>query len=72
LVDDVLETIRLGLEGGGAEKETARALVSRHVDGNLAANVLIAIAVLRLSIYGDFETDDGDDGDGGDDDPGEA
>jgi len=52
-VDDVVTTIRLGLEGGGLEKEAARKLVKIHVeDRPLTLSVLTAQAVLAHALYG--------------------
>ena len=52
-VDDVVETIRLGLEGGGMEKDAARKLVRQHVeDRPLTESVLTAQAVLMAALYG--------------------
>lgn len=53
-VDDVVSTIRLGLEGGGMEKEEARKLVKRYVeDRPLTESVLTASAILMMALYGD-------------------
>lgn len=55
-VDDVVSTIRLGLEGGGLDKEEARRLVKRHVeDRPLTESVLTAQAVLMAALYGGEE-----------------
>ncbi|MCA1368071.1 gene transfer agent family protein [Bradyrhizobium sp. BRP14] len=52
-VDDVLQPIRLGLEGGGLEKEEARKLVKRFVeDRPLTFSVMTARAVLVAALYG--------------------
>lgn len=52
-VDDVIQPIRLGLEGGGMDKADARKLVKKHVeDEPLAASVLTAHAVLAAALYG--------------------
>lgn len=52
-VDDVISTIRLGLEGGGMEKEEARKLVKKHVeDEPIALSVMTAQAVLMAALYG--------------------
>lgn len=52
-VDDVIQPIRLGLEGGGMDKETARKLVKQHVeDRPLTLSVLTARAVLMLALFG--------------------
>lgn len=53
LVDDVIQTIRLGLEGGGMAKEDARKLVVKFVeDRPLTLSVLTAQAVLLVALYG--------------------
>lgn len=57
-VDDVLSPLRLGLEGGGMDKEEARKLVRRYVeDEPLAESVLAAVAVLSHSLYGVLDED---------------
>lgn len=59
LVDDVVATIRLGLEGGGLDKETARKLTKKHVeDRPLTESVLTASAVLMAALYGGEEDAD--------------
>lgn len=56
MVDDVVATIRLGLEGGGMDKERARKLVKQHVeDKPLTLSVLTAQAILMLALYGGEE-----------------
>lgn len=56
LVDDVIQPIRLGLEGGGLDKEVARRLVKKHVeDRPLTESVLTAQAVLMSALYGGEE-----------------
>jgi hypothetical protein len=61
LVDDVISTIRLGLEGGGLDKETARKLVKKHVeDRPLTLSVLTAQAVLMAALFGGAEGEPGD------------
>ncbi|MNV02917.1 hypothetical protein D3C71_931580 [compost metagenome] len=53
LVEDVIETIRLALEGGGLHKEEARRLVRIHVeDVPLTESVMTAQAVLMAALYG--------------------
>lgn len=53
LVEDVIETIRLALEGGGLHKEEARRLVKVHVeDVPLTESVMTAQAVLMAALYG--------------------
>ncbi len=55
-VDDVIQPIRLGLEGGGLSKEDARQLTKRFVEeAPLAESVLTAVAVLIYSLYGGEE-----------------
>jgi hypothetical protein len=58
LVDDVLATIRLGLEGGGLTKQEARALVTKHVeDRPITLSVIAAQMVLMASLYGTGDDD---------------
>lgn len=53
LVDHVIQTIRLGLEGGGMESKEAKRLVALHVeDRPIALSVMTAQAVLMHSLYG--------------------
>lgn len=53
MVDDVLEPIRLGLEGGGLGKEEARHLVRRFVeDRPITEFVLTAQAILMGALFG--------------------
>lgn len=60
-VNDVVDTIRLGLEGGGMEKAEARKLVARYVeDRPLTLSVLTAQAVLMLALYGDPDDQPGE------------
>lgn len=53
-VDDIIEPIRLGLEGGGAGKDEARRLIARHIgnDEPLTSFVLLAKAILMAALYG--------------------
>lgn len=52
-VDDIVSTIRLGLEGGGMDKEAARKLVRLHVeDRPLTESVMTAQAILLHALYG--------------------
>lgn len=52
-VDDVIQPIRLGLEGGGMDKMKARELVRRHVeDRPLTESVMTAQAVLLAALFG--------------------
>lgn len=59
-VDDIIQPIRLGLEGGGMDKEDARKLVRTHIEEDFSVrHVLLAKAVLAHTLYGDVEeTDD--------------
>lgn len=60
-VNDVVDTIRLGLEGGGVEKAEARKIVQRYVeDRPLTLSVLTAQAVLMLALYGDPDDQPGE------------
>lgn len=57
-LNDVRETIRLGLIGGGATPERAMTAVKSHVDENpLSHSVLVALAVVRAVLFG-FPADD--------------
>lgn len=61
LVDDVIQPIRLGLEGGGMDKEAARKLVQKFVeDRPLSLSVLTAQAVLMMALYGDPDDQPGE------------
>lgn len=61
-VDDVVETIRLGLEGGGMHKDDAHKMVRQHVEGvPLTESVLTAHAILMAALYG-AGGEDGDEG----------
>lgn len=55
-VEDVRETLRLGLIGGGLASRDAMKLIERYVDAQkevqLAENALIAQAVLGAAIFG--------------------
>lgn len=56
LVDDVVQPIRLGLEGGGMPKEDARKLVRKYVeDRPLTESVITAHTVLAAALYGGEE-----------------
>lgn len=55
-VDDVIQPIRLGLEGGGLPKEEARRLVKTYVeDRPLTESVVTAQAVLMSALFGSEE-----------------
>lgn len=52
-INDVRETIRLGLIGGGASPEKAMNAVKNHVDANpLSHSVLVAYNVIEAVIFG--------------------
>ncbi len=56
-VDDVVSTIRYGIEGGGMSKDAARKKVQQYVeDRPLSLSVLTAQAILMAALY-----DHGDD-----------
>jgi hypothetical protein len=64
-VDDVVSTIRLGLEGGGLAKTEAARLTREFVeDRPLTESVLTAYAILAFALYGG-----GDEADKKDTDP---
>lgn len=53
MVDDVIQPIRLGLEGGGLSKAEATRLVKVHVeDEPITFSVKTAQAVLMAALYG--------------------
>lgn len=55
-VDDVIEPIRLGLEGGGMSKADARKKVARFVEERgISLSVLTAQAVLMSALFHDGE-----------------
>lgn len=57
-VDDVIQPIRLGLEGGGMDKEDAKKLLVKHVETGVFANLVeTSVALLGLFIWG-AEPDD--------------
>ncbi len=52
-VDDVIQTIRLGLEGGGASKQEALMLVRQYVeDEPITGSVQLAHSILAASLFG--------------------
>ncbi|QTL01912.1 gene transfer agent family protein [Aquabacter sp. L1I39] len=52
-VDDIRETLRIGLIGGGMKPTDAHVLVTRYVDGRpLAENISPAMAVLGAALIG--------------------
>jgi hypothetical protein len=57
-VDDILQTIRLGLIGGGKSPTDALVLVKRYVeDRPLAENVVVAAEIIAAAISGDPKED---------------
>lgn len=57
-VDDVYETIRIGLIGGGKKPPEALALGQRYVlERPLVESVQVAQAVLMVTLYGNMEDD---------------
>ncbi|WP_441280084.1 gene transfer agent family protein [Bradyrhizobium sp. 63_E2_N1_3] len=53
-VQDLQETFRISLIGGGLEPKKAKALVDTHiVPGKLASHVLMAWAIVANAIHGD-------------------
>lgn len=58
-IDDVLQVLRFGLEGGGLSAREAQELVDLHVGTPITPHVLVAVAVLSSALYGlDEEGDD--------------
>lgn len=58
MVDDIVEPIRLGLEGGGATKADARKLVQKFVeDRPLTESLKTAQMVLMSSLYSTEDED---------------
>lgn len=52
-VDDIRETIRLGLEGGGMKAESVTQRINDYVDGRpLLDNVLVAARILNAALSG--------------------
>lgn len=64
MIDDIIQPIRLGLEGGGLSKEEAGRLVSKFVQPPLASFVLPARAILAEAIIGADPNDADDDAPG--------
>jgi hypothetical protein len=59
-VDDVRETIRLGLVGGGMDSVKAAVLTKRYVDdrpGEWGRNAVLAQAVLAAALFGAEDED---------------
>lgn len=53
LVDDVVETLRLGLIGGGADQAKARTLVQRYAGpGTFMENVRPAMMIIAAALVG--------------------
>lgn len=66
-VDDIIETIRLGLIGGGTDAVAAKKLVDRVFNENTPAlykHVLLATKILKDAIMGDISDPVGDDDSG--------
>lgn len=64
-VDDIVETVRLGLIGGGMAPDAARKKVKAYVeDRPLTESVLLASTILMTALYGGTE-ESGDDADEG-------
>lgn len=60
-VNDVTETLRLGLMGGGMEKDAAQKLITQTAEsGGLMALVLPALAVLTHALVGPSDDQIGD------------
>ncbi|MGL4445670.1 MAG: gene transfer agent family protein [Alsobacter sp.] len=56
LVDDVIQTIRLGLIGGGMDPAKAYTLVENYVEGRpLSENVMTAVAIIGAAMVGPAE-----------------
>ena len=62
-VDDVYQTIRLGLVGGGADEKDARKLVDTFIVEPAAfyKHVILAANILRISVMGDADDEVGSD-----------
>ena len=63
-VDDIIETIRLGLIGGGMDDLTAKKLTDRVFGDNTPAlykHVLLATRILKNAVMGDTFDPTGDD-----------
>lgn len=61
LVDDVIETVRLGLIGGGMDDRAARDMVDHHIHdkrGALVAHVPLACLILHHSVVDGGDKDD--------------
>lgn len=63
-VDDIIDTIRLGLVGGGMSEKDATALTNRVFTENtpvLYRSMLLAVRILKDAVMGDPEDPVGDD-----------
>lgn len=70
LVDDVIQPIRLGLEGGGMDKAEALRLTRRHVEERpLLESVLLAHRILQASLLGEADDPVGESAAGAGSDP---
>lgn len=59
LIDDVAQTIRFGLEGGGMDASEATKTAERFIEtDHLGGYVQVAANILMYSLYGDSEVDD--------------
>lgn len=59
-LEDIREVIRLGLIGGGLDKDKALQMIRTHVEGDVpGANLVIAQAVLGAALYGVAEEEVG-------------
>ncbi|NTI22375.1 gene transfer agent family protein [Rhizobium rhizogenes] len=66
-VDDIIDTVRLGLIGGGMKPEDAKKLTDRVFTDNTPAlykHVLLATKVLRDSVMGEPDDPTGEDDQG--------
>ena len=65
LVDDIIDTVRLGLIGGGMSEVDAKKLTDRVFTENTPAlyrSVLVAVKILQLAIMGEPDDPVGDEG----------
>lgn len=62
-VDDIVSTIRLGLEGGGMAKDEARKLTKKFVEDDFGSkHVLTASMILMAALYHNEEAGEADEG----------
>lgn len=65
MVDDIIETIRLGLIGGGMPEKEAKTLTDRVFTENTPAlyrSMLLAVRILRDAVMGEPDDPVGDEG----------